>query len=123
MKETVGNMKLIEWRMLRAPIEAVPGCARVGLRILPSVVCNSQLASRVKSMRTHIKPLIALCSLCALGASAAEKPSLDEHLEPFRSVLGKTWKGHFKNSTPERPQVDVARWERALNGKAIRILH
>jgi hypothetical protein len=26
-------------------------------------------------------------------------------------------------SGPDRPVVDVARWERALNGKAVRILH
>ena len=59
----------------------------------------------------------------AVDGWAAEKASLDEHLEPLRPFLGKTWKGHFKDSTPEKPQVDVARWERALNGKAVRILH
>ena len=59
----------------------------------------------------------------SVDALAAEKASLDEHLEPFRPFLGKTWKGHFKNSTPEKPQVDVSRWERALNGKAVRVLH
>jgi hypothetical protein len=44
-------------------------------------------------------------------------------LEPLRALLGKTWKGVFKNSTPEKPIVDVMRWERALNGKAVRVLH
>jgi len=58
----------------------------------------------------------------AVDGLAAEKASLDEHLEPLRPFLGKTWKGHFQNSTPEKPQVDVARWERALNGKAVRVL-
>jgi hypothetical protein len=67
--------------------------------------------------------LVFLLCFCAAGALAADKPSLDEHLEPFRPFLGTTWKGQFKESTPEKPQVDVARWERALNGKAIRILH
>jgi len=66
--------------------------------------------------------LLLLASL-VVDASAAEKASLDEHLEPLRPFLGKTWKGHFKNSTPEKPQVDVSRWERALNGKAVRVLH
>jgi hypothetical protein len=37
--------------------------------------------------------------------------------------LGKTWKGEFKDSTPDKPVVDVARWERALNGQAVRHLH
>jgi hypothetical protein len=48
---------------------------------------------------------------------------LDPNLEPLRPLLGKTWRGEFKNSTPEKPVVDIARWERALNGKAVRILH
>ena len=56
-------------------------------------------------------------------AAAAEAPKLNANLEPFRPLLGKTWRGEFKNSTPEKPMVDVARWERALNGQAIRVLH
>ena len=41
-------------------------------------------------------------------------------LQPF---IEKTWKGEFANSTPENPKQDISRWERALNGTAIRILH
>jgi hypothetical protein len=59
----------------------------------------------------------------ALGARGAEPASLDENLEAFRPLLGKTWRGPFKNSNPEKPTIDVARWERALNGKAVRVLH
>jgi hypothetical protein len=59
----------------------------------------------------------------ALNLRAADSPSLDPNLEPLRPWLGKTWKGEFKNSTAENPVVDVSRWERALNGKAIRVLH
>lgn len=54
---------------------------------------------------------------------AAETNTLDEHLEMFRPFLGKTWRGEFKDSKPEHPICDVSRWERALNGKAVRILH
>ena len=54
---------------------------------------------------------------------AADGPSLDPHLEPLRPWLGKTWRGEFKNSKPEKPTIDIARWERALNGKAVRIWH
>ena len=62
--------------------------------------------------------------VCTSAAFAAEQnEALAKALEPFRPVLGKTWKGHFKKSTPEKPLVDVSRWERALNGQAIRILH
>ena len=73
-------------------------------------------------MKTIAQILLLVLGLSVDGL-AADKASLDEHLEPLRPFLGKTWKGHFKNSTPEKPQVDVSRWERALNGKAIRMLH
>jgi hypothetical protein len=59
----------------------------------------------------------------SLNLYAAEQPTLDAHLEFLRPWLGKTWKGEFKDSTPEKPTVDIARWERALNGKAVRVLH
>jgi hypothetical protein len=38
-------------------------------------------------------------------------------------LLERTWEGDFKNSTPDKPVRDVMRWERALNGKAVRVLH
>jgi hypothetical protein len=62
-------------------------------------------------------------ALSAAETSGGEKPALDSHLEPLRPWVGKTWKGTFKNSTPEKPTIDIARWERALNGRAVRILH
>lgn len=49
--------------------------------------------------------------------------TLDPHLEPLRPFLNKTFRGVFKNSTPEKPLVDVMRMERAMNGKAIRSMH
>jgi hypothetical protein len=52
-----------------------------------------------------------------------DQPSLDPHLEPLRPLIGKTWRGVFKDSTPEKPVVDIATWERALNGQAVRVLH
>jgi len=75
-------------------------------------------------MKTLAAALVLTVSLLALHTSrAADNASLDEHLEPLRPFLGKTWKGHFKNSTPEKPMIDISRWERALNGKAVRILY
>ena len=61
--------------------------------------------------------------VCCFATGAAETESLDANLEPLRPLLGKTWRGEFKNSKPEKPMFDVARWERALNGKAVRTLH
>ena len=48
---------------------------------------------------------------------------LSNNLKPFEAYIGKTFKGEFANSTPEKPVYDISHWERALNGNAIRIMH
>lgn len=53
----------------------------------------------------------------------ADSVKINEHLKPFLPFVGKTWKGEFANSTPEKPMYDVSRWELILNGQAIRIMH
>jgi hypothetical protein len=55
--------------------------------------------------------------------NTAMKETLNPHLEVFRPYIGKTWKGEFKESTPEKPMFDISRWDRVLNGQAIRVLH
>jgi hypothetical protein len=77
----------------------------------------------MKSRRHLHLGVLVFWFLAARGASAAEPSSLDPHLEAFRPLIGKTWKGTFNNSTPEKQTVDVMQWERALNGKAVRVLH
>ena len=65
-----------------------------------------------------------LLSLSVLGCTAfAAEPQLDEHLAAFAPLVGKTWRGEFKNSTKEKPMFDVARWDVILKGKAIRSTH
>jgi hypothetical protein len=74
---------------------------------------------------TNLK-LISLitCLGAALAMAEVESPpTLNPRLEPLRPLLGKTWKGVFKGSKPEKPTIDVQRWERALNGQAVRLLH
>src|SRR5689334_5113379 len=67
--------------------------------------------------------ITSLFTFCLIASVAAEQTTnLAKALEPLRPFL-KTWKGHFKNSTPEKPNFDVQKWERALNGRAVRILH
>jgi len=66
--------------------------------------------------------VLALLLASPLGGHTAEPTTLDDHLDPLRPFLG-TWRGEFKSSTPEKPVIDIARWERALNGQAIRVLH
>ena len=67
--------------------------------------------------------LLALGLAGTLNLPAAEEPALNAHFEPLRPLLGKTFKGTFKDSKPDKPVVDVARWERAMNGQAVRLLH
>lgn len=76
-------------------------------------------------MNGNIRALLSAALVLTVGlawASGGEE-NLAEALKPFAPLLGKTWKGEFKNSTPAKPLFDVARWERALNGQAIRVLH
>jgi hypothetical protein len=87
-----------------------------------------RLQSRNHRTEVTMKAIICLMLLVSGFAStpfliAAEPPSLAPQLEPLRPLLEKTWKGTFENSKPENPVVDVMKWERALNGKAIRVLH
>lgn len=55
--------------------------------------------------------------------STSGEPTINEHLKPFLSFVGKTWKGEFANSTPEKPMFDISTWELILNGQAIRVMH
>jgi hypothetical protein len=57
------------------------------------------------------------------GGTAMTKVQLNEHLEPLATFTGKTWRGEFADSTPDKPKVDVARWESALKGNAVRVVH
>jgi hypothetical protein len=56
-------------------------------------------------------------------SGSTENTRLNEHLKIFEPYVGKTYRGEFANSTPDKPIVDVSRWERAMNGQAVRILH
>jgi hypothetical protein len=67
--------------------------------------------------------LLAVLVISTFMARAADAPAaLDKELEPFRKYL-KTWKGEFIGGKNPNPMSDVTRFERALNGKAIRVWH
>jgi len=72
-------------------------------------------------MLRRILPVSILLTMCLgllLNAGVA-----DDRFVPLKPFLGKTWKGEFKDSTPEKPIYDVSKWELILNGKAVRIMH
>jgi hypothetical protein len=76
-----------------------------------------------QTMKFRTTALLVTCWGAILNLAQADPPALNPHLEPLRPLLGKTWKGTFKDSKPDKPTIDVAHWERALNGQAVRLLH
>jgi hypothetical protein len=74
-------------------------------------------------MKKFAFQLVLVCLGRTLGTLAAGELPLNPHLEPLLPLLDKTWKGTFSNSKPDKPIVDVGRWERVLNGQAVRRVH
>jgi hypothetical protein len=66
---------------------------------------------------------IILIVLALIVVPGYSQDYLAPELQAFQPFIGKTWQGVFRNSTPEKPMVDISHWERALNGNAIRIMH
>jgi len=62
-------------------------------------------------------------ALPTIAAKVGPAEPLDKHLENLRPFLGTTWSTVFTNSTAEKPMVEVMTYERALNGKAVRMFH
>ncbi|HOY58367.1 MAG TPA: hypothetical protein PK640_09565 [Verrucomicrobiota bacterium] len=68
-------------------------------------------------------------AVCALALQADSIPAqapqagLTDKLKVFEPMCGKTYRGEFASSTPEKPLFDVSKWERAMNGQAVRVLH
>lgn len=65
----------------------------------------------------------AIVLFIILSGAAFAQNELSEHLKVLQPFIGKTWKGELKSAGQEKPSYDVSRWERALNGQAVRILH
>ena len=71
----------------------------------------------------RIFEILLILPIIINGKNAGHNDEMSEHLETLLPYIGKTYKGEFLNSTIEEPVYDIAKWERALNGNAIRILH
>ncbi len=83
-------------------------------------------------MTTRLAATVAAATLFAIThafAADAEKGTLIPQLEPLRPFLGRTFRGELKpaaakkDAAPAKPNVDVVRYERALNGQAVRVVH
>lgn len=82
------------------------------------------MLSRIRRLSIFASLLLCAAQL-SMGRTHAQEgeAKLNEHLAVFQPLVGKTWKGEFANSTAENPMVDISRWERALNGNAVRVTH
>lgn len=67
--------------------------------------------------------LTIVLGLGGMLVGRAEEARLDEHLQVFAPILGKVFRGEMGHSTPEKPVHDVVKYERALNGTAVRSFH
>lgn len=82
------------------------------------------MTRNTKLMTCFITGILLFATFAAYSGSArddSKDATLNEHLQPLQPFIGKTWKG--KAPDAENPVYDVSRWERALNGQAVRILH
>ncbi|MCV6622152.1 MAG: hypothetical protein OIF51_10430 [Cellvibrionaceae bacterium] len=72
----------------------------------------------------HIQQLNAVIFTLILTASmnAAAEIKLDAKLEPFRAFIG-TWQAPMNWGKDKGTVLDVAHWQVALNGKALKTVH
>ncbi len=62
-------------------------------------------------------------SLTMSALQAQDAGTLDPRLEAFRPLIGKTWRGVLGEPGAKEPMIDVSRYERVLNGTAVRSIH
>ena len=74
-------------------------------------------------MKNVISGLLFFLCISCQDTSLNMNTNISEHLKPFEPYIGKTFRGEFSSSTPDKPVHDVSLWERALNGNAVRIMH
>lgn len=119
MKNTQ-NAKRSQLLTAMIPIRARKA-GRARLTSLALAVATS--AGVVLTFNASVAPAAPADAAALIPGGATNVTSLDPHLEPLRPMLGKTWRGPFKNSRPDKPVVDILAWERALNGNAVRSIH
>jgi hypothetical protein len=72
-------------------------------------------------MNNLIKTTLLSC-IFICGFARAEGTQFTDELKVFQPYLG-NWSAVFKSENGVPTLVDVSKWERALNGKALRTLH
>lgn len=75
-------------------------------------------------MSARLVVLLGLMLLPAIASAQETIPSSPPVSDPFtmlEPLLGRTWRGEFAGT--DKPVIDIQRWERALGGRAVRVLH
>ena len=87
--------------------------------------CHYPSNNSLRTQGTRWCQVLVSLFFCANYSILCGQTSTDlaKGLEPLKPLVGKTWKGPFQNGKEGKQTFDVARWERALNGQAIRVLH
>jgi hypothetical protein len=70
-----------------------------------------------------LRAWMAVLAVLGLAPATAPAAELNVHLQPLKGLVGKTWRGTLSKPGAAKVQVDVQRWDEALNGQAVRILH
>jgi len=70
-----------------------------------------------------LRKIILIFIIGLLISQNNEMNNLSKNLKVFEPYIGKTYKGEFSKSTPEKTIFDVQYWERILNGNGIKITH
>lgn len=108
------------------PLRRTRLAVRLALRLAPGIVLAlGFLAPNAPLVAADAPEPPALAPSEAAAADAPEA-QLSEHLAPFAPLVGKTWKGRVEApgaAEGAAPVHDVSRWEAALGGQAVRILH
>jgi hypothetical protein len=90
-------------------------------------MCITFLSNKWRTTMKMRNTLVISLFVCLTGTApflhAQERGSLDAKLEVFRPFLGKTWRGVLGDPGANELTIDIARYERALNGTAVRTLH
>jgi len=73
------------------------------------------------TMRSFVLSTMLLAS--SAGQNLLAQEDLSPELRAFLPYINKTWKAPVGKGPDQQPIYDVSRWERALNGKAVRVLH
>ncbi|MBE0644445.1 MAG: hypothetical protein IH600_10235 [Bacteroidetes bacterium] len=67
--------------------------------------------------------LLACLLLFSAAAPLTAQTDLHEQLLPFKDLVGHTFRGKLSEPDAKKEMWDVMHFERALNGKALRVLH